>query len=367
MARKHDRQLHFDWARREGAESTGPETALLPYATTLARRLRPLAARHIYLGTSSWRYPGWCGRLYNPRRYRGRDGAFSQAAFHRDCLAEYAAVFPAVCGDFAFYQFPSEVTWRKLFEHLPAGFRFCLKVPEAITVERFPDLPRYGPRAGMENDHFLDPALLRGELLDRLEPYRDKLGVLILQFGTFRRRPLHDARAFARRLSRFLEALPLDRFRFAVEVRNAAYLHPPVREDYLGCLRTYQVAHCLNSWTRMPSVAEQLRIDDIFTAPFAVARFLLRPGRSYRQAVEQFAPYEQIRDPYPEGREALCALIERCRDQDRALYGFVNNRFEGNAVQTIEQVTESLEAARPRKADPCESGSDASGVPGKNG
>jgi hypothetical protein len=36
-------------------------------------------------------------------------GKFSRKKFDETCLADYAETFPTVCGDFAFYQFPSEV------------------------------------------------------------------------------------------------------------------------------------------------------------------------------------------------------------------------------------------------------------------
>jgi len=35
--------------------------------------------------------------------------------FRDECLAEYATVFPTVCGDFAFYQFPTEKMWQARF------------------------------------------------------------------------------------------------------------------------------------------------------------------------------------------------------------------------------------------------------------
>ena len=97
----------------------------------------------------------------------------------------------------------------------------------------------------------------------------------------------------------------------------------------------------------MPSVAEQMRVPGAFTAKHVVARFLLRPGRTYQQAVEQFAPYERIGDPYPEGRDALSELIKSLGpDDDGALFAFVNNRFEGSAVETIEVVTEELRSRK---------------------
>ena len=71
-----------------------------------------------------------------------------------------------------------------------------------------------------------------------------------------------------------------------------------------------------------------------------MARALLRQGRAYEEAVTQFSPYDKVREENAEGREALRALIERMRTERRAAYIFVNNRFEGNAPETIRAVIE---------------------------
>ena len=59
--------------------------------------LDELARGGICIGTSSWKYPGWCGQLYDEQRYLTR-GKFSEAKFERECLAEYAQTFPTVSG-----------------------------------------------------------------------------------------------------------------------------------------------------------------------------------------------------------------------------------------------------------------------------
>lgn len=308
----------------------------LPSVHSLRERLRKLAADGIYLGTSSWKYEGWLGKVYDPQRYQTR-GRFSAKKFNRECLTEYASIFPAVGGDFSFYQFPSEQAWAEIMAQVPAGFRFGLKIPEEITVERFPDLPRYGRRAGQENPSFMDATILSDRLLARLEPYRDRLGVLIFEFGTFHDGSMREVVLFAEALDTLFSRLPTQRFQFAVEVRNQEFIHEG--SPYLDCLRSHGVAHCLNSWTRMPSLAEQLAVPGIFTAGHAAARLLLKPGRGYQKAVDRFSPYEKVQEPYPEGRTALAAMIRQCLAERRQLDAFVNNRLEGNAVETIDDVT----------------------------
>jgi len=300
----------------------------------LARRLQALSAQDIYVGTSSWKYEGWIGQIYTQDRYLAR-GRFSRQRFEAECLREYAETFPTVCGDFAFYQFPSEEFWRRLFRHVPEGFRFAFKVPEQITCQVFPPHPRYGTQAGKENGTFLDVATLREMFLAPLEPYRTKTALLIFEFGTFGKRSFADGGAFLDRLDPFLSDLPHG-FRYAVEIRNPEFLD----QDYFGCLRSHQVAHVYNAWSRMPELRLQISLANSVTAPFVVCRALLRRGRSYEDAVAQFTPYREMRDPNPEARDSMRVLIGRAREDRRMLFLFVNNRLEGNAPLTIMSLVE---------------------------
>jgi len=296
----------------------------------LARRLRSLAEENIWIGTSSWKYPGWLDQVYTRERYQTR-GKVSQKRFEAECLAEYAETFPIVCGDFSFYQFPSPEYWQKLFASAPPGLQFALKVPEEVTAEVFPKHARYGPRAGMVNESYLNADALAALFLEPLEPYRERIGPLIFEFGARGASP----REFAAKLDPFLGALP-PTFRYAVEVRNREYLQP----RYFEILRQHRAAHVLNAWTKMPLLSEQIAMPDAFPADFTVVRALLRQGRAYEDAVQQFTPYDQVRDENPEARDALRAVIRRMREERRATYIFVNNRLEGNAPETIRAVVE---------------------------
>jgi hypothetical protein len=53
----------------------------------------------------------------------------------------------------------------------------------------------------------------------------------------------------------------------------------------------------------MPPVSEQLGLQESLTHPeFAGARFLLKPGRKYHEAVDLFSPYGEVKDAYLEAR-----------------------------------------------------------------
>jgi uncharacterized protein YecE (DUF72 family) len=302
----------------------------------LKRKLAELAADRLYIGTSSWKYPGWLGQIYTADRYATR-GRFSKKKFETECLAEYGEIFPVVCGDCSFYQFPPADFWRKLFAGIPSGLRFALKVPEEITVRVFPFHTRYAGRAGVVNPNFLNAALLKAEFLDLLMPYEERISVLIFEFGTFSRKSFLETGAFLNALAPLLSSLP-ETFRYAVEIRNAEFLEPA----YFELLRERNIAHVFNSWTRMPTITHQMRIRDVFTADFTVARALLRMGRKYERAVEKFAPYQAVQEPNHEVREALRNLLLRSKQRSEPAYIFVNNRLEGNAPGTIEAVVDSL-------------------------
>jgi uncharacterized protein YecE (DUF72 family) len=71
----------------------------------LKQRAAELAAKGVFIGTSSWKYEGWFGQLYTPTRYE-YPGKVAKTRFQMDCLSEYAEVFKTVCVDAAYYDFP---------------------------------------------------------------------------------------------------------------------------------------------------------------------------------------------------------------------------------------------------------------------
>jgi hypothetical protein len=86
----------------------------------------------------------------------------------------------------------------------------------------------------------------------------------------------------------------------------------------------------------MPPEGDQLAMAGSMTADFTSARFLLKTGRSYPQAVKQFEPYSEVRDEYPEGRPALSDLLTPAKPgRPNTRYVYVNNHLEGCALWTI--------------------------------
>jgi hypothetical protein len=68
---------------------------------------------------------------------------------------------------------------------------------------------------------------------------------------------------------------------------------------------------------------------------FFLSRFLLKPGRTYEAAVEQFSPYKEIQERVDDARTAAEKLLESSFELKRLGYIYINNRLEGSAPLTI--------------------------------
>lgn len=304
---------------------------------TLQRRVLDLAARGVRVGTSSWKYPGWRGLLYDEARYVYR-GRFAESRFDRLCLAEYAEVFRTVSVDAAYYKFPDARYLDGLVAQVPSDFQFGLKVTDEITIKKFTRLPRFGERAGQPNENFLNADLFTSAFLEPCTPHRSQIGLLMFEFSRFYPTDFARGRDFVEALDSFLGRLPTG-WPYGIEIRNRQFLHP----DYFAVLARHSVTHIFNSWEAMPPVDEQMGMPGSVTTPdrFA-ARFLLKPGRDYETAVQQFSPYDRVQDVNEAGRAAGAKLVADGAQSGatRKTFIFVNNRFEGNALGTIAAMLE---------------------------
>ena len=296
-----------------------------------------LASQGVFIGTSSWKYPGWRGQLYDTARYEWR-GKFAKSRFEKNCLAEYAEVFKTVCVDAAYYTFPSVKYLQGLAAQVPADFQFGLKVTDEITLKKYPNLPRFGHRAGQANEHFLNAEVFERGFLKPCESIRSQVGLLMFEFSRFYPADYEHGRDFVSALDAFLAKLPKG-WPYGIEIRNKYWMKP----EYFDCLARHSVTHVFNSWTEMPPVGEQMALSGSRTDPELVAaRFLLKPGRRYEDAVQSFQPYDKTKEVNEEARKAGAALIqEGKKTAKRKTFIFVNNRLEGNALFTIMAMLEA--------------------------
>ncbi len=307
-------------------------------AQRLASKLKKLAEQGVYFGTSSWKYEGWLGSIYTPSRYETR-GKLSKSRFDKECIQEYAETFPVVCGDFAFYQFPTPDYWAKLFKETPETLAFGFKVPEDVTVAKWPKHARYGTRAGEENDSFLDPGLFRKLFAKRLEPYAERVATLMFEFGTFAEGDVSSRRRLPRA---YWRSRSWARYRKGFATRSRSETRNISARRISRRLHVANVAHVLNAWTRMPEIGRQIENPGVWDVDFSVARALLPYGRAYEKAVADLAPYERVKEPSEPTRNALAAVAERSITRKKPAFLFVNNRLEGHAPTTIEAVADRL-------------------------
>ncbi len=296
-------------------------------------RLADALPPQVRFGTSTWTYPGWRGLVYH-RDYPARASAAAM-------LAEYAhfPLFRTVGIDSSFYRPPEAPILEAYARALPPGFPCVSKVWQDITVHSWTRVQDRG-RPGEQNPSFLDPQLFMEAVYQPYEEFfREHTGPLVFEFQAIpsERAGGLSPEAFADRLEAFFSALPAGG-PWAVEVRNPEFLTP----KYFAVLREHGVAHVFNSWTRMPPIGDQLDLSDVVTGPFLLARALLRPGRTYEEAVDAFAPYDRIREVQPQLRHDLERLIRTALALRLPAYVIVNNRAEGSAPLTIVAVARRL-------------------------
>ena len=279
--------------------------------------------------------------IYDEQRYVYR-GKFAESRFEKNCLSEYAETFKTVCVDAGYYRFPEPRYIQGMVSQVPDDFLFAFKVTDEITVKKFTNQPRYGARAGKPNENFLNADLFASAFVKPFEDFRQNVGLFIFEFSKFYPSDYEHGRDFIADLDRFLAGLPKG-WPYGVEIRNKHFLKP----EYFDTLKRHGVAHVFNSWTEMPPVGEQLALAGSVTNPeFAGARFLLKPGRKYQDAVDLFSPYEKIKEPYEEAHAAAAELIRQAllNQAIRKLFLYVNNRLEGNALLTIQALLEQLDS-----------------------
>lgn len=290
--------------------------------------------KYIKFGTSTWTYEGWMGTVYNR--------PYTKFNFKKTCLREYAEYpyFSTVGIDHTFYGPANDETLSRYASQLPNGFECCSKVWERITIPKYGKNKRYGKLAGAVNEDYLNADLFNDAVLPPYErSFQGHAGPFIFQFQTlYPLRAQRDSRdsstqlraEFSEKLNDFLSQLPTD-FRYAVEVRNRDFLTP----EYFQMLSSHNVAHLFNHWTHMPSIGEQLSIKGSITADHIVARVLTPLGVAYKQAVENFSPYNEVRIPMETMRRDVADLAVQAINLKKKAYALVNNRAEGNAPGTI--------------------------------
>ena len=252
-------------------------------------------AAPIRIGTQGWNYDAWVGPFY-PSGTRAPD-----------FLSIYARAFSTVEVDSTFYAVPAVKTVRAWADRVPPGFKFALKLPQAITHER-----RLRP---------VDDTL---ELfLDRARELEDRLGPVLVQLAP------DFSPSELPALAKFLPRLPTD-VPVAIEFRHRGWL----TDGVLALLAEHEVALALTDARWIPR-RQMLALAERPTAPFAYVRWM-GPDRD----IVDYSRIQVDRSRELESwAQALAALAQRVT---AGIYGFVNNHFAGHSPSSARDLQRLL-------------------------
>ncbi|HEY5902273.1 MAG TPA: DUF72 domain-containing protein [Anaerolineales bacterium] len=159
------------------------------------------------IGCPIWSFKGWVGNFY------------PEGTKPSQFLEEYARRLTAIEGNTTFYAVPAEKTLEDWAAATPETFRFCAKVPKAISHAR-------------KLEEGIDRARQFVQIMGRLGP---RLGPMFLQLPpSYSPRHLED-------LQKFLEAWPGD-VRLGVEVRHLDWFESPFNEVLNRTLSSHNMA-----------------------------------------------------------------------------------------------------------------------------
>lgn len=283
----------------------------------------------VYLGTSSWSFPGWKGLVWAEEH--------SEQVLARKGLSAYARhpLFRTVGIDRTHYAPVDADTLKAYAQVVPEGFRFLTKAHEACTLAVYPTHPRYGAQRGQKNPLFLDAAYARDHVV---APFVEGLGAtagpLVFQMA---QQPLEQLggtpRKFAERLYRFLRDLPKGPM-YAVEVRNAQLL----TKDYRAALKAAGALPVISSIPQMPPPLSQ-PVDE--GGPLIV-RWMLTPHHTYESALEAYRPFDKLVDPDLTVRRQIARLVREAKARGYPAWVIANNKAEGSAPLTLLELAKVL-------------------------
>jgi uncharacterized protein YecE (DUF72 family) len=306
-----------------------PSAEVLALAQALAERW----GSRLYLGTSSWYFPGWAGLVW--------DRPYAQPDLSKHGLAAYARhpLLRTVSLDRAFYQPLDVATYRRYAAQVDDGFRFVVKAPAAVSDAV---LRAEGSGAAVQpNPLFLDPrAALDLCVKPALEGLGEKLGVLVFQISPLPRRWLVPGALIAPLEALWqavVPALPAGT-RVSLELRDAELLTPAL----FASLRAHGVRCCLGLHDRMPTIDDQLPAQRAGWPGDLVCRWNLQRGLRYTQAKERWEPFDRLQAPDPATRATLARVVRATLDAGHRAFVIISNKAEGSAPLSVLELARAL-------------------------
>ena len=287
---------------------------------------RSLPAR-LYLGTSSWSFPGWAGIVYG--------GHYSTKQLANAGLPAYAGLgpFKTVCVDRGYYGPISVDEYRRYAADVPEDFRFMVKADGAVTTAN-----QRGSHDWRPNPRFLDAEYAARYIVEPfVEGLGNTAGVLLFQFPPVGHELRRKPPQFADRLQQFLEALPAGPM-YAVEIRDAELMGP----WFARAIRQSGAQYCIGLHPRMPPLLKQRSLMAAASNGPLIVRWNLHPTRQYEEAREHYAPFDQLVDEDRPTRNALAKLCRESLASRRDVFVIANNKAEGSAPLSLMALARSV-------------------------
>jgi uncharacterized protein YecE (DUF72 family) len=324
-----------------GAEEPPPKASKASKAATPAREPAPAVVDadtaalgaalppSLYLGTSSWAFPGWAGLVYAE--------AMPESLLSKRGLLAYGRhpLFRTVGLDRSFYAPLAEAEYAAYAAQVPEQFRFVTKATNSCTDAY---IRGTGGRIAGDNPRFLDAALVTEQFVGPCSAgLGSKAGPLVFQFSPMGKAAAAQPERFADRLHAFLEKLPQGPL-YAVELRDPALLTPQL----VYALNDTGARYCVGINPRMPGVQQQLEAMYGLAPGPLVARWNLHAGYAYEEAKEHYRPFTRLVDEDPESREALAdACVESVMGAQPA-FVTANNKAEGSSPLSMAKLAKRI-------------------------
>ena len=282
---------------------------------------------HLRIGTCSWKYPSWKGLVYSAEKKINFLEEFSR----RYDTVEIDQWFWSLFGEDK-VQLPKPATVEEYLSSIPADFKFTIKAPNSVTLTHF-----YRHLTGgkmIRNPYFFSIPLFE-EFLELIDPLKDHLGLIMLQFEYLNRQKISGIGEFLDRLSGFLRQLPAW-VPIAIETRNPQFFS----SDYFAFLEDKGLSHVFIQGYYMPEISE---IYKKFSAAI-VNPVVIRLHGYERDEIEKKTHkiYNTIVAPKDEELPGVIEMIQDLRSRGLQVYLNVNNHYEGSAPLSIEKIRELL-------------------------
>lgn len=353
-------KLIFDTISEPLFDDTAPVSAPIEAMAQSGqmRRLGEKIPRGVFLGSSSWNFPGWRGMVYSPMSGEKR--------LAEDGLSAYCKypVFRTVGIDRSFYRPLTSEHYRHFAEQVPDNFRFLVKAPQSVTDYVLRD-DRARP-TGPNPDYLNVEKALESFLIPVAEGLKEKAGPLVFEFAALPREAVADVNLRMKEIERmaafFSELKTRAESKDALlvsEMRTARLL----TKRYVNDLRYSGARPVISLHPTMPDIRRQIEMLRYFDAPDCaigpwqakgdiVIRWSLSKGRTYRSLKEAFKPYDRIQIPDIVTREAVAWLMKLAVKSGVRGFAVANNKAEGCAPLTMRAIAERITDYRVTDTEP---------------